>query len=464
VRRDQPHSASGALGSDGLPGKGGFVVAQRGQPPADAAAQDCQAAPLVEVAGATKEMNCTSKSSVKPSASAVACVASVLDMILTRNDCKEVMRKLHIDMLLCVARLHSGQTAFEVSGVISADDEEKGWPAVRILLKQWWPSWNLPAGAPPVLPIAGTAARVTNATRPTQSSKWVIGVDLTDINPAIGRCRVRAQSYFKLGALQSSIDVVRMAPSLKPPMGTTIASMLLVGTWDSSYCSFLMQLAAAGRAPAPRTAPLEAAACHKFETAGLAESAAKLPAAAVENDTVPAEPAVIATVELCQTEVWARRQEEVNVLLAAEKAQSATLHRARRIDARRRAVPPPGPAAQGASAPGRVAASSPAGGHGRRSATPRTRAAVRPGRARGTSVAPSILPLASLPGSGGNKRAALDPAFSILGDENKSAANKRPSGGSNALNTSSVSESPPLLPSTVPCVPGLPSLPISSPC
>jgi len=72
--------------------------------------------------------------------------------------------------------------------------------------------------------------------------------------------------------------------------------------------------------------------------------------------------------------------------------------------------------------------------------------------------------LASVPGSGGNKRAALDPAFSIVGDENKSAANKRPTGGSNALNTSQVSEAPPLLPSSVPGVPGLPSLPISSPC
>jgi len=106
---------------------------------------------------------------------------------------------------------------------------------------------------------------------------------MTDINPAPGRCRVGAQRYFKLGALQSSIDVVRMAPSLKPLMRTTIASMLLVGTRDPSYCSFLMQLADAGRAPAPRTAPLEAAACHKFETAGLAVSAAKLPAAADEN-------------------------------------------------------------------------------------------------------------------------------------------------------------------------------------
>jgi len=181
-------------------------------------------------------------------------------------------------------------------------------------------------------------------------------------------------------------------------------------------------------------------------------------------DAAPAEPVVIAAVELSHTEIWARRQEEVNVLLAADKAQSAALHRARRIAARRRAVPPPGQAAQGASAPGRVAASSPAGGHGRRSATPRTRAAVRPGRARGTIVAPLILPLASVPGSGGNKRAALDPAFSIVGDENQSAPNKRPRGGSNAFNTSQVSEASPLLPSTVPGVPGLPSLPISSPC
>jgi len=99
---------------------------------------------------------------------------------------------------------------------------------------------------------------------------------MTTTNVAIRQWSGKAERYFKVKELTDTIDVVRMAPSLKPPVATTIASMLLVGTWDPSFFSLVTQLVTAGRAPTPRVASLEEEACHNFEASGVSEAASLL--------------------------------------------------------------------------------------------------------------------------------------------------------------------------------------------
>jgi len=429
LRGDHPPGASGVDDADELPAVGGKVVARRHPLPDPPVPQDAQAAPLVEIAGSTNATECSSKPMIKPSDAAVSCVKSVLEIILTRNDCKEVLRKLHVDGLLCLARLHSGQAAYEMSGVVSAEDEEKGWPAVRILLKKWWPSWSLPAGASPVLPIEGTAARITNSTRPTLSSKWVVGVDMSNIKPVIERLGVSAQRYFKSGALPISVDVVRMAPSLKPPMWTTIASMLLIGTWDASYCSFVLQLASAGRAPVPPKAPLDAAACHNFESAGLRDPAAILPAPAADHIAMTVPPP--APAERPLAELLSERQAEVDDLLVADKARTATANRAHRVDARRRAAPPSDGLSRGTPALSSQAAPRGPGGRAKRTAAARRPARSPP--AAGCGMHATTTRAASASAGGGSKRVASSPS---------PPNTKRPKGDDPALSASQVTTTP----------------------
>jgi len=164
---------------------------------------------------------------------------------------------------------------------------------------------------------------------------------MSGINPVIDRWAVKALRYIKLQSLDDTIDVVRIAPSLKPPLATTIAGMLLVGTWEPSCCFIMTQMASDGRAPVFGMVPLGAAACHNFKTAGLADAVALLPtledgggAEVIESGTSAAPPA------LRSSELLAERQTEVDVLLAADKAKNATLRRAYRKAVRRHGGPP----------------------------------------------------------------------------------------------------------------------------
>jgi len=147
VRRD----VAGQPGSDGngeLP-KGGVLVVARRDPPggaastraataaaaavaataagavataSPAAADEARASALVEVVGFAKTTDHdTPPPLLKPSGEAVACDTRVLDLIRDRSDCKDVLRKLHVDGLVCLARLHGGQA---VEGVIAANSVE----------------------------------------------------------------------------------------------------------------------------------------------------------------------------------------------------------------------------------------------------------------------------------------------------------------------------------------------------
>ncbi|OSX78918.1 hypothetical protein BU14_0095s0033 [Porphyra umbilicalis] len=274
-----------------------------------------------------------------PSTEAVVAVKAVLEKMLVRSDCKDVLRKILLDGLVTLTRLHSGESTNP--GIISATDAEPDWSFVRNLFTRWWPSWSLPRCAAPVLPVAGTAAFALHPTRTTCSSKWIVTVNMSSINPVIDRWAVKALRYFKFHNLDKTIDVVHIASSLKPLLAATIACLLLVGTWEPSFCFIRTQMASDGRAPVVSMVPLEAAACHNFETAGLADAVALLlalkdggGAEAVDSGTSAAPPA------RRSSELLAERLAEVDVLLAADKAKNATLRRAYRKDVRHRGGPP----------------------------------------------------------------------------------------------------------------------------
>ena len=305
----------------------------------------------------------------------------MLDLIRERDDCKDVLRKLHVDGLVCLARLHGGQA---VEGVIAADNVETDWAPVRTLLKKWWPSWSIPAGSQPMTPVQGTAAAVLNPLRRAQSSNWVMCVDMTTTNVAIRQWLGKAERYFKVNELTDTIGVVRMAPSLKPPMANTIASMLLVGTWDPTFCSLVPQLATAGRAPTPRAAPLEDAACHKFEASGVSEAASLISTRAVGGIAVLTTPLAPVCPQRSQDELMADRQAEIDKLLAADKTINAAASRALRIDARRRQVPAPATSARESA--GRSRACPRAGPSRRKKGVPQSSSAGQSGASHGNSA------------------------------------------------------------------------------
>ena len=347
VRSDPPaHAAAKGAPADqsgqDLPEMGGAVVARRlaGSPAADPGA-------MTEFLMVTPGMPTTThfkeQPLIIPSPQAVECTTAVLEAFLGRRDAKGVLRQLLVDGLLCRGRLHSGQTAEAAAGVISAAGVDTEWPAVRNLLTMCWPAWSAPVKNVAMIPPEGSVSRQTHPGRQMLTSRWKVKEDTTAINPTISRLEVAVDRNFKKGALDSFTEVQRMAPNVKVPLSVTIAlavtiaSLLLVATWDSAFCTVMQQLAASGRAPVHRKVPIAAAACHDCESAGIGQP--KSPgstmeagaAAASDGDaTAPSTTAAPLAVILDQ------RQAEVDHLLEVNKTETAEANRARRIAARRR--------------------------------------------------------------------------------------------------------------------------------
>jgi len=319
-----------------VPEKGGLVVARRTPGVGQAAGPRGAATPLDVEGGACYATQCIQQPLIVPTPEAVKCVSTALEAFLKRSDAKDVMRQLLIDGLLSWGRLHSGQTTKAAAGVISAEEATAEWPASRQLLYELWPVWKAHDEKTVELPPQGTVSRHTHAGRAMLSSRWKVKVDMTEINPVIRRLDVKSHRYFKKGSLDPVLEVMRIAPGLKVPLGVTIASTLMVASWDSDFCSIWKQLAASGRAPVLGKMPLAAAACHSFETAGVTE---RLVTAVEAGDPVGAPSVGVSTSPTAApalVAVMAARQAEVDDLVAADKSKTAGEHRARRVDARRR--------------------------------------------------------------------------------------------------------------------------------
>lgn len=288
--------AAASVDMDALLQDGGIVVARRLLGPEDAGGGPAvegstlsgnPAAPGVAVRSviflddAAAQVVSSSQPLVTPSAAALNCVNTVLDVMKVRQDVRGVLEQLVIDSLLCFARLHGGVAVNGSSGVPAADDSVT-WKTVRKIAHRWWPVWEGPASSGKPLPPPGTVSYLSHPCRAVRSSKWAIEVDMTGVNDAIRALDVDSERYFEKSNLPERECVARLGPkcvNTVAPLGTSVATLLLMGTKEASFCNVLNELVAVGRAPAPKSIPVVAATCHEFETAGLDDPDVVVPVA-----------------------------------------------------------------------------------------------------------------------------------------------------------------------------------------
>eukprot|EP00168_Porphyra_purpurea_P009324 TRINITY_DN2264_c0_g1_i1.p1 TRINITY_DN2264_c0_g1~~TRINITY_DN2264_c0_g1_i1.p1 ORF type:complete len:563 (-),score=82.50 TRINITY_DN2264_c0_g1_i1:553-2241(-) len=258
--------------ADVVPEPGGLVVAWRGA--AADVSSDAPAAllPIVE-APARKPILRTivdSQPLLAPSDAALRGVKDVLVSFTRRVDAKEVLRDLLCRGLVCWGRLVCPKDGTETTP--RKDKTDDGWAEVRVLLAQFWPSWKVPERQPARIPPEGSVASLSHSGSCSQSGKWTIPVDMAGVNPVIRGMAVKSQRYFNKQNLSNVVEVSRMGADAKPPLPITVASMLVVGTWDTAFCSVLRQFAFTRQAPILVPSPLASAAFHNLETACLRES------------------------------------------------------------------------------------------------------------------------------------------------------------------------------------------------
>lgn len=213
---------------------------------------------------------------VAPSEPAIRCVTKVLEDLLDRRDIRGVLLQLVNDALLCLARLHGGSLSNVSAGVLPAD-VELSWPGVRNLLQRWWPHWDAPVGKGAAIPPPGTVGYLTHPTRRVSSCKWAIEVNMEAINPVIQRLDLKSARYFDKNNFPPVFTVPRIGANVRGTICASVATMLLVATREDHFGAVLTQLAALGQAPVRKMAPLIAATCHEFETAGQGKSDALPP-------------------------------------------------------------------------------------------------------------------------------------------------------------------------------------------
>jgi len=302
---------------------------------------------------------------VTPNAAAVQCVTQVLEGLSGRDDLKEALQQLLNDSLLCLARLLGGASAGNSAGVLAAD-LELSWPGVRRFVSKWWPVWEVATDEPATLPPHGTLARKVHATRAALSSRWMIDVEMTAINPVLLRTTAMCRRYHKKDLL-NHVRVMRIGPGMKYPVNVALATMLLVGTQEEHYCTVLADLASVGRPVVPTNAPILAAACHAFETDGLgavedvlppsdaptqvAADGAAEPSAAGLSSTTAAPPTANGDAAATPALTMQQRYEEMDRLLNEEKVVTTGASRAHRAAVRRKARAPSVPPSAAQEAP-----------------------------------------------------------------------------------------------------------------
>jgi len=250
---------------------GGLVVQRRAPPGVDGLATPVASDTPAQIAAQPLVTVTDLQPQLEPLIDAIRCAKEVLSTVFTRTDAKEVLRGLLRRALVCWGHLNSELVA-SMGTVAKKDKTVDGRVAVRALLSRFWPTWQVPDGAPSRIPPVGSVASSFYGGRATQSGEWAMSVNLEHVNPVISKMVVKSQSYFNKNGLPAVVEVGRMSANYKPPLPTTVASMLVVCTWDAGFCSILKQLAHARPAPTDGTAPLVVAACHNFKTAGLGEA------------------------------------------------------------------------------------------------------------------------------------------------------------------------------------------------
>lgn len=161
------------------------------------------------------------------------------------------------------------------------------WKSVRKIAHRWWPVWEGPASSVKPLPPPWTVSYLSHPCRAVRSSKWAIEVDMTGVNDAIRAPNVDSERYFEKSNLPVRECVTRLGPkcvNTVAPLGTSVATLLMIGTIEATFCNVLNELVAVGRTPAPKSIPVMAATCHEFETARLDDPDVVVPVASVPSE------------------------------------------------------------------------------------------------------------------------------------------------------------------------------------
>lgn len=256
-------------------GEGGVVLAARVPPAAEAddgrsvvpASGGGATATLSSVRSvliaddASAEVVSTSRPVVHPSVAATKCVNNVLNLMKVRKDVRGVLEQLVIDSLLCFSRAYTG-TAVNMSTGALPPDNQVTWKSVRKIVHRWWPIWQAPETTDKPLPPPGTVSFLSHPCRRVRYSRWAIDVEMSSVADAMGELKVRIDRRFDKPDVPACESVSRIGPknaNSVAPLGTSVATMLLIGTKEDSFCGILDELVAVGRAPVPRPVPMLAA-------------------------------------------------------------------------------------------------------------------------------------------------------------------------------------------------------------
>jgi len=206
---------------------------------------------------------------VQPSASAVKVVVSVLRTVMDKPDGKDVLRKLLIDGLLCLARSRLEPPPAGTTRPTGAKAEAD---AIWRMCRAWWPHWKAPQDLGSTKPPDGTLAFLLNRKRLAASSRWAILVNMTGTNSALEDLSVKTSRFFKKNELPAVECVQRVSGKAPMKLTVVVACLLLMVTKEEGFGPILTDLAFAGRSDVNKNAPLTTASRHEFYTAGLGPS------------------------------------------------------------------------------------------------------------------------------------------------------------------------------------------------
>jgi len=188
---------------------------------------------------------------VVPTAFAVEVVDAVLRGIQDRIDGIAVLRQL-LDNSVRVLGRSSERPATKPNGRTWPEGLKGDRMALGLRTDAWWPQWRAPQDLPNSVPPVGTVAYAYNRNRPSVSSRWVISVDMSDINNTINNLSIRSARFFPKGSLTQFETLQRLWGRAPIRLPVVVACMMLFATKEEGYETTLADLAAAGRGTIPK--------------------------------------------------------------------------------------------------------------------------------------------------------------------------------------------------------------------
>lgn len=199
----------------------------------------------------------TSRPVVTPSQYAVKCLNTVLAVTKARDNARGVLEQLVIDSLLCFSRAHAGATVNFSYGVLPPD-EQLSWKHVRKILHGWWPVSCAPTSGVKPLPRPGTVSLLSHPCRAVWLSTWAIDVDMSGVADALRKVKVSCERQSDASHLPAFESVSRVGPKCAnsvAPLGTSVATLLLIGTKEGLLVQHLRRLHLCGSRAGAESSP-----------------------------------------------------------------------------------------------------------------------------------------------------------------------------------------------------------------